>query len=280
MKVLSADIHKIILLALKEDIGTGDITTNSIVAKSTKAKATILAKQSGVISGLHVAELICKKIDKNISFKQKVKEGMHVSSSTIIAEADGNFRSLLTAERTVLNFLQRMSGIATETSKYVQAVSGLNTKILDTRKTCPGLRSLDKYSVKLGGGVNHRIGLYDMVLIKENHISAAGSITKAVELCRKNITKKTKIEVEVSTIDDTAEALRTVVDIIMLDNMPLKLMHEAVKLINGRCKTEASGGINMNTIRNVAETGVNYISVGSLTHSVTALDIAMYIKEL
>jgi len=280
MNTSQSGIHQIINLALKEDIGTGDITSNAIVPKSMLATAVIIAKQSGIISGLEIAELICNKVDKKIIFKRKVKEGCSVSANTKIAEMRGSSRSLLTAERTILNFLQRMSGISTETYQYESILADYKTKILDTRKTAPGMRALDKYSVKVGGGKNHRIGLFDMVLIKENHISAAGSITKAVELCKKNITTKTKIEVEVSTLDSVKEALVNKVDIIMLDNMSLDLMKKSVKLINGKSKTEASGGITLESLKDVAQTGVDYISLGAITHSVKALDIAMYISEL
>ena len=185
---------------------------------------------------------------------------------------------MLTGERTALNFLQRMSGIASITLKYVEMLSGLKTKILDTRKTVPGLRLLDKYSVKIGTGTNHRIGLYDMVMIKDNHIKAAGSISEAVKKVKGKLNKKIKVEVETATLDEVKEALNSGVDIIMLDNMSIKQMKEAVKIINGKVKIEASGGVDINSVRMIAETGVDYISVGALTHSVKALDIGMYFE--
>lgn len=270
-------INQIITLALKEDIGRGDVTTNSVVSKSQNAIAKIVAKEEGIICGLPIAELICSTFDKKIKIKKKVKEGAFVQAGTIITELYGSCNSLLTIERTILNFLQRMSGIATETNRYVKIIEGTKAKILDTRKTSPGLRLLDKYAVKTGGGKNHRIGLFDMILIKDNHINAAGSIEKAVELCRRKNSAKVKIEVEVSSLEQVKEALEAKADIIMLDNMNITQMKMAVKLINGKCKTEASGGITKKSIRKIAETGIDYISIGALTHSVKALDIAMYI---
>lgn len=279
MKNHQQNIGQIIKLALKEDIGTGDITSNLIVPKSKMGRAEIIVKQKGIICGLDIAKETCSHFDRKINFRKKVKEGTFVNPQTIAAELSGSFRSLLTVERTVLNFIQRMSGISTETFKYVEQLSGLNTKILDTRKTAPGQRLLDKYAVKKGGGKNHRIGLFDMILIKENHIAAAGSITKAVELCRKRMERKIKIEVEVSSIEELNEALANDVDIIMLDNMNVEMMKNAVGIIDHKTKIEASGGITLETIRKIAETGVDYISVGAITHSVKALDIAMYIQE-
>jgi nicotinate-nucleotide pyrophosphorylase (carboxylating) len=278
MKKMDSDIKRIVELALKEDIGSGDITSKSIVSKSLTARAEIIVKQEGIIAGLFVAEYICKVFDRELKFKPKIKDGSRVTAGITVAEIYGSFRSLLTIERTLLNFLQRISGIATAASVYVAELEGLKTKILDTRKTAPGLRLLDKYAIKTGGGKNHRIGLYDMVLIKENHISAAGSIVRAVNLVRKH-SPKVKIEVEVSNLESVSEALKSKADIIMLDNMDMSSMREAVALVNGRCKIEASGGITLANLREAAETGVDYISVGALTHSVKALDIAMYIER-
>ena len=276
MKFDRTEIDKIISYALKEDIGTGDITSTLIIPRDETAKAFLLSKEEGVIVGLQIAKSVFKKLDKNIKWRNLVKEGEFVSSGTKIAEVEGHYRALLTGERTALNFLQRMSGIASITLKYVEQLSGLNTKILDTRKTVPGLRILDKYSVKKGTGTNHRIGLYDMVMIKDNHIKAAGSISKAVTNVKNNLPKKIKIEVETTTMEEVKEALNSGADIIMLDNMSTTQMKEAVKIINGRAKVEASGGVGINSVRKIAETGVDYISVGALTHSVKALDIAMY----
>jgi len=276
MKLDKMEINKIISYALKEDIGKGDITSNLIIPHKKTAIAFLLAKEEGVIAGLQVAKFVFQKLDKNVRWNNLVKEGEVVTAGTKIAEVKGYYRALLTGERTALNFLQRMSGIASITLKYVEQLHGLKTKILDTRKTVPGLRILDKYSVKKGTGTNHRIGLYDMVMIKDNHIKAAGSISKAVTHVKNNLPKKIKIEVETTTVEEVKEALNSGADIIMLDNMSIKQMKEAVKIINRRAKVEASGGVEINSVRKIAETGVDYISVGALTHSVKALDIAMY----
>ena len=277
MKLNQKEIERVILTALKEDIGAGDITTNLIIGKKQQAKAFFLAKEDGIVAGLAIAKRGFYKLDKKIVWKSFVKDGNFVSVGTRIAEVKGSLRALLTGERTALNILQRMSGIATVTNCFVKIVNGTNTKILDTRKTVPGLRMIDKYAVKIGGGTNHRIGLFDMVLIKDNHIKAAGSITNAVAKIRKGITKKIKIEVETSNLDEVREALKNKVEIIMLDNMPVAMMKEAVKIIAGKAKVEASGNVNLKSIKAIAETGVDYISVGALTHSVKALDISMKI---
>jgi len=272
-------IQKIITDALKEDIQSGDITTNLIIPRGQKAKAYFLAKENGIIAGLPVAKEVFKKLDKNILWKSFIKEGERVKAGTKIAEVTGNLRALLSCERTALNILQRMSGIATVTSIYVDELKNTPATILDTRKTAPGLRILDKYAVKTGGGKNHRIGLFDMVLIKDNHIKAAGNITSAVSKIRAGSKKKIKMEVETRTLDEVREAINCKVDIIMLDNMPVKIMRAAVKIINGKIKTEASGNVNLKTLKRIAATGVDYISVGALTHSVKALDISMKIED-
>jgi len=272
-------IQKIITDALKEDIQSGDITTNLIIPRGQKAKAYFLAKENGIIAGLPVAKEVFKKLDKNILWKSFIKDGERVKTGIKIAEVKGDLRTLLSCERTALNILQRMSGIATITSIYVDILKNTTATILDTRKTVPGLRILDKYAVKTGGGKNHRIGLFDMVLIKDNHIKAAGSITNAVSKIRAGSKKKIKIEVETRTLDEVREAINCKVDIIMLDNMPVKMMRDAVKIINGKTKTEASGNVNLKTLKKIAETGVDYISVGALTHSVKALDISMKIEN-
>lgn len=279
MKLNDKELERIIITAFKEDIGNGDITTTLIVGKNQKAKAFLLAKEDGIISGLPAAKKVFKKLDKNIFWKNIVKEGTHVKAGTRIAEVKGTLHALLTGERTALNLLQRCSGIATTTTQFVEIAKGTNAKILDTRKTAPGLRLLDKYAVKTGGGTNHRIGLYDMVLIKDNHIKAAGSITEAVAKVKRGLKKKIKIEVETTNLDEVREAVNSRVDIIMFDNMSVKMMKAAVKIINGKIKTEASGNINLKTLRAIAKTGVDYISVGALTHSVKALDISMKIEN-
>jgi len=274
------ELIQIINLALKEDIGSGDVTTNLIVPDFQKGIAEIFVKEDGVIAGLSVANEVFKRLNNKITFRKFVKEGDKVSKGIKIAEVKGSLRTLLTGERTALNFLQRMSGIATFTAKFVAQLEGLNTKILDTRKTVPCLRMLDKYSVKIGGGTNHRFGLYDMVLIKDNHIKAAGSITRAVQLIRKKLKKKMKIEVETANLDEVKEALSNKVDIIMLDNMSVEMMEQAVKLIGGKAKVEASGNVTLENVRKIALTGVDFISVGALTHSVKALDISMKIQNI
>ena len=279
MKLYKKELDKIISEALKEDIGNGDVTTDLIVPREIVSEAFMIAKENGIIAGLQVPEAVFKKLDKKIIWKSLVEEGEHVSAGTEIARLKGSYRALLTGERTALNFLQRISGIATSTSKYVKMLEGLNTVILDTRKTAPGLRMLDKYAVEMGGGTNHRIGLYDMVLIKDNHIKATGGIIEAVKQIKNNLTKKIKIEVEVTNLDEVKLALKAGIDIIMLDNMSLKQMKKAIKLISGKAKVEASGGVNLKSVRAVAKTGVNFISVGALTHSVKALDISMNFKN-
>ncbi|MCL6099695.1 MAG: carboxylating nicotinate-nucleotide diphosphorylase [Bacteroidetes bacterium] len=280
MKLDKKEIDKIISCALTEDVGSGDVTTNLIVPKNEKSRASFYAKENGVIAGLTVAKSVFTKLDKKSVWKSFVKEGDRVNAGTRIAEASGSYRALLTGERTALNMLQRLSGIATQTSEFVRLAEGTKVRVLDTRKTVPGLRTLDKYAVKIGGGENHRFGLYDMVLIKDNHIKAAGGITSAVERIRKNLKTKIRIEVETSNLDEVCEAVNCNVDIIMLDNMTNDAMKEAVRIINGKIKVEASGNITVNNFRQIAEIGVDYISIGALTHSVKALDINMKIENL
>ena len=271
-------IKPVIDFALNEDIGSGDVTTNSIIFGDLNTRATMTAKADGVVAGLDVAEYVFKTLNPAIEWNPFVKDGDRVTKGALIVEVKGSFRALLTGERLALNFMQRMSGIATMTSVFVAAVEEYGTKILDTRKTVPGLRLLDKYAVKAGGGTNHRIGLYDMVLIKDNHIKVAEGIGNAVAEVRKHITPAIKIEVETTTVDEVKQALEAGADIIMLDNMTTPTMRECVKLINGRAKVEASGNMTIERIREVAATGVDYISIGALTHSVTALDISMNIE--
>ena len=270
-------IDKIIALAIEEDIDTGDITTNALVPETSMAVAEMTAKADGVISGIEIARKVFEQIDKNILWTPFVKEGDRVKKGDRIVRIEGSFRALLTAERTALNILQRMSGIATAASLYVKELEGTGTNLLDTRKTAPGMRILDKMAVKAGGGTNHRMGLYDMALIKDNHIKVAGGIPNAVMQVRKSIKPGISIEVEVTNLDETQQAIDSGADIIMLDNMNTAQMAQAVKLINGRAKTEASGNMTLSRIKEVASAGVNFISVGALTHSVTALDISMNI---
>lgn len=277
MKLDKKEIERVITTALKEDIGAGDITTNLLIAKNQKAIAFFLAKEDGIIAGLNIAKMVFQKLNRNVSWKSFIQDGEHVTAGMRFAEVKGPLRALLTGERTALNILQRLSGIATATNNFVTVVKDTNTKILDTRKTAPGLRLLDKYAVKLGGGTNHRIGLFDMVLIKDNHIKAAGSITNAVNKIKKGLTEKIKIEVETRNLEEVREALDCKVEIIMLDNMSVAEMKDAVMIIGGKAKIEASGNVNLQSLRKIAETGVDYISVGALTHSVKALDISMKI---
>lgn len=271
------ELEYIIDHAFREDIGDGDITTNNLVPENSVAKASMTAKADGVIAGLPIAEKVFKKIDPTLIWKPLVNDGDSVRKGDVIVEMQGSFRALLTGERLALNLLQRMSGIASETAKYVAEVNHTNVQILDTRKTVPGLRTLDKYAVKAGGGTNHRIGLYDLVMIKDNHIKIAGGIQTAVEQIRKSVPSHIKIEVETTNIEEVKEALNAGADIIMLDNMSNEAMLEAVKIVDGRAKTEASGNMNLERLKGVAETGVDFISIGALTHSVKALDISQNI---
>ena len=270
-------IDNLIDIALKEDVGTGDITTDTIIPPDQRAKALLTAKADGVIAGLLIAERVFRKLDSGVRWQNRVDDGKAAASKTVIAEVEGKLRALLTGERVALNFLQRMSGIATETSKYVSLLKSYRTKILDTRKTLPGHRMLDKYAVNMGGGTNHRIGLYDMVMIKDNHIKAAGNITKAVEAIKGKVAEGIKIEVETTNLDEVKEALEAKADIIMLDNMSTDLMRKAIRIIDGKAKVEASGSMNLERLKEVAVTGVDFISVGAVTHSVKALDISMNI---
>jgi nicotinate-nucleotide pyrophosphorylase (carboxylating) len=272
-----SQVDQIIENALREDVGEGDITTNLLFSEGVQSKAAILAKEEGILAGLLIAERVFRKLDKDIGWNEKKKDGDRVEPNQILVEISGSQRAILTCERLALNFIQRLSGIATLTSKYVKAVEGLSVKILDTRKTVPGLRILDKYAVFIGGGVNHRFGLYDGVLIKDNHIKFAGCISRAVRIIRERAAKGIKIEVETSTLDEVKEAFEAGADIIMVDNMTVDKIKKAVELIKGRALIEASGGVTLENIRRIAETGVDFISVGSLTHSPRALDIALYV---
>ncbi len=268
----------VINTALKEDFGNGDLTTDLIIPSSLNAKAFLQSKAEGIIAGLKVAESVFKKLDPEIKWRQLVNDGDKIKRGDVLVKFEGTYKAILTGERTGLNFLQRMSAIATAASKFVEAVSGTKVKILDSRKTAPGLRMIDKYAVKIGGGTNHRIGLYDMVLIKDNHIKIAGGITSAVNQVRAKLKSGIKIEVETSTIEEVEEAIKLKVDLIMLDNMSTEMMKHAVELINGSALIEASGNMSLDRVKEVADTGVDFISVGALTHSVTALDIAQYIE--
>lgn len=269
----------LINLALQEDVGNGDITTDNLIPAGEKRNAYMVAKADGVIAGLQVAEMVFRHFDHQLEWNPKVADGDTVSKGDVIVEFSATYRALLTGERTALNFLQRMSGIATISAQYSAAVAGTKTRILDTRKTLPGFRLLDKYAVKAGGATNHRIGLYDMVMIKDNHIMVAGGIGNAVKTIRAAVKPEIKVEVETTTLDEVQQALDAGADIIMLDNMDSQTMKAAVELIAGRARTEASGNMTLERLREVAATGVDFISVGALTHSVMALDISQRISE-
>ena len=272
-------IDKIIEQALLEDIGTGDITSESIVPSDLKAKGIIKTSEEGVVAGLDITYLIFKKLDSEIIFQEKIKDGTKITRGKVLAKISGSARTILKGERVALNFLQRMSGIATITFKFCQQVKDFPVRIFDTRKTTPGLRILEKYAVRMGGGHNHRFGLYDAVLIKDNHIAVAGGIKSAVNSVRKQISHTVKIEVEAENLSQLQEALKVQVDTIMLDNMDLETMKEAVKMVKGEALIEASGGITLEKVREIARTGVDLISVGALTHSVKSLDISMEILK-
>jgi nicotinate-nucleotide pyrophosphorylase (carboxylating) len=271
-------LRLIIHRALEEDLGDGDITTLSTVPPKSILQGTFIAKETGIAAGLEVVRETFTYIDPRATFSARVSDGKRVSKGTVLAAVRGNGRALLIAERTALNFFQRMSGIATTTRTYVDAVRKTKAIIVDTRKTAPGLRLLDKWAVRLGGGQNHRFGLYDMVLIKENHIAAAGGISQAVARVRANDAKKRFIEVEVRNLSELRETLELNVDRILLDNMSLKNMRDAVRITNGRTELEASGNVSLENVASVAATGVDIISVGKLTHSVRALDISFLIE--
>jgi len=268
------DISQCINRALEEDIGSGDVTTYSIVPAGASLRGRIIAKQNGSVAGLAVAKEVFRTLNREIVFEPKVEDGAQVKRGMVLAELNGDARALLTGERTALNFLGRMSGIATLTRQFVDEVAGTGAVILDTRKTAPGLRSLDKLAVRLGGGQNHRNGLFDMVLIKDNHIDFAGSITAAVERVRAGGTGL-PIEVETRTLENVREALQLGVERILLDNMSPETMREAVKIANGRANLEASGNVTLQNVLEVAQTGVDYISVGALTHSPRVFDVSL-----
>lgn len=267
---------------LAEDIGNGDITTETTIPSHSQSKAIIHAKETGIIAGIPVAALVFQVVDEELKFHSLVKDGEDVQKGTVIIEVEGSTRSILTGERLALNLLQRLSGIATKTKQYVDALQGLPTRLVDTRKTTPGHRMLEKYAVRIGGGHNHRFGLYDAVMIKDNHIKGAGSITAAVTNARHSIPHTMKIEVETESMEQIKEALAAGADIIMLDNMSTEAMREAVMYIKAQSShviVEASGGVTLDSIYEKAATGVDVISVGALTYSFQALDISLDLNE-
>ncbi|MFE4714535.1 MULTISPECIES: carboxylating nicotinate-nucleotide diphosphorylase [Paenibacillus] len=263
---------------LREDVGSGDITTQTTIPAGHESKAIIHAKESGVICGLPVAELVFEVVDPSLTFTAHVQEGQMLEKGTVIAEVEGSTHAILTGERLALNLMQRLSGVATRTSSFVQELEGLSTRLVDTRKTTPGHRMLEKYAVRVGGGANHRFGLYDAVMIKDNHIKGAGGIRQAIDRARKNIPHTMTIEVETENLEQVEEALAAGADIIMLDNMSTDMMKEAVARIKAKAphvRTEASGNVSLETVRGMAETGVDVISVGRLTYSFSSLDISL-----
>jgi len=267
---------------LAEDIGSGDITTETTIPSHSRSKAIIHAKESGIIAGLPIAKLVFEVVDTELRFEAQVQDGDFVEKGTVIAVVDGSTHSLLTGERLALNLMQRLSGIATKTRSYVDALKGLPVRLVDTRKTTPGHRMLEKYAVRVGGGSNHRFGLYDAVMIKDNHIKGAGGIRNAVESARSKIPHTMKIEVEAESLSQVEEALACGADIIMLDNMSTDKMKEAAALIKAKAPhviVEASGGVTLDTVHGIAACGVDVISVGALTYSFHALDISLDLNE-
>lgn len=278
--ILKEDLlDRLIEIAIEEDVASGDLATDAIIGKEGISHAIITAKADGIISGIEIARKVFARMARSeYSFEAYIKDGDAVKRGDKILEIKARYNDLLTAERLMLNFLQRMSGIATATHLLVSLIEGTKAVVLDTRKTAPGHRVTDKLAVRHGGGSNHRMGLYDMAMIKDNHIKTAGSISRAIEQVKAVTPLSVKVEVETTNLNEVEEALAGGADIIMLDNMTIETMKEAVALIAGRAKTEASGNITLERIREVAETGVDYISVGALTHSVKALDMSMNFK--
>jgi nicotinate-nucleotide pyrophosphorylase (carboxylating) len=278
----TGEIVQLVRAGLAEDVGPGDVTSEWTVPEDRTATARIIAKAPGVIYGLSPAGMAFAFVDPALGVQMLVKDGDPVSPGDVVLTLSGRARSILTGERLALNFLQQLSGVATLTRKYVEAIAGTGARILDTRKTTPGLRSLEKHAVKAGGGENHRFGLYDMVLIKENHIRAAGGITAAVEAVRRHNREGLKVEVETTNLSEVAEVLTLGVDRVLLDNMSLEMLCDAVALVRAsgvQIGTEASGGVSLATVRAIAETGVDFISVGALTHSAPALDLSLLIDQ-
>jgi nicotinate-nucleotide pyrophosphorylase (carboxylating) len=269
-------IEPLVRLALAEDLGRGgDITTDAVIPANTRMKAVVNAREAGVAAGYDAARLALKLVDPQATWTTLIAEGVTFARGAQLVRIEGSARSVLTAERTVLNFIGPLSGVATLTRKFVDAVSGTNAKIVCTRKTTPGFRALEKRAVRLGGGVNHRLGLDDAILIKDNHIAAAGGIAAALKRARVSVGHLRAIEIEVENLDQLREALKHSPDAVLLDNMSTALLKEAVGIVGGKAKTEASGGVRLDTVRAIAETGVDYISVGALTHSAVNLDVGL-----
>ena len=273
-------VRHLIEIALKEDIGSGDITTENLIAPDLDGSGVIVAKEPLVIAGLDVARQVFEHLDSKVILKSGCKDGDTVASKEIVAHVEGQLRALLMGERTALNFLQRLSGIATHVRSYIDKIGKTKVRLVDTRKTTPGWRILEKYAVRIGGAHNHRMGLYDGILIKDNHIAACGGVKKAVEQMQKHKSHLLKIEVEVSELDQVKEALGAGADVIMLDNMNIAQIREAVKIVDGRAMVEVSGGITQSSLKQLADTGVDIISVGALTHAARSVDLSMQIGAL
>jgi len=272
-------VTKLIDLSFEEDIGDGDHTSIACINENETGRSIIVAKEEGIIAGIDLAEYVFNKVDPAIQIKKFFSDGDKISNENIILEVQGSSRNILTSERTVLNFMQRLSGVATQTKKYVDELVGTKAKIIDTRKTTPGMRLLEKWAVRIGGGSNHRIGLFDMILIKDNHIDFAGGIERALEKTHQYLKEKNinlRIEIETRNVDEVRQVIKIGgVHRIMLDNFSPEMIKEALLIINGKYETEASGGITLSTLRKYAETGVNYISSGALTHSVKSIDLSL-----
>ena len=279
---ITSSIKATIERALSEDIGPGDVTTDALIPAGIRAVGALQIKAPGIIAGLEIALEVFRQTNPEVETRVSITDGSEVNRGDVVAEIDGNIDGILKGERVALNFLQRLSGIATETSRYVKAIQGTKARIIDTRKTVPGLRELEKYAVRMGGGHNHRYNLADGILIKDNHIAALRSqqfsIKDIVHRARQNSTHTLRIQIEVETFEEAIEALEAHADAILLDNMPLEEIQRVVKRVGNNCLLEASGGVNLETVMAIAETGVDLISVGALTHSVRAMDISLEIK--
>jgi nicotinate-nucleotide pyrophosphorylase (carboxylating) len=283
VKLSAAEIRAAVRLALAEDIGSGDATTLATVPANATAKAVMRAREPLVVAGIQFAEIAFRELSPKIKIEKLSRDGIRIAAGKTLLKISGPARAILTAERVALNFVQRLSGVATLTSQFVETIKGTRAQILDTRKTTPGWRRFEKYAVTCGGGKNHRIGLFDMILIKDNHLAALrnekpNAIATAISRAQKKF-PKLKIEVEADTLKQVEQAVAARADFILLDNMDLKQLRAAVKIVNGRAKTEASGGVNLKTVRAIAETGVDFISVGALTHSARAVDIGLDFEE-
>ncbi len=272
-------VKEIISLALKEDLGPGDITTDAVIKEKKRAKAKLIAKEEFILAGLPVFKAVFRQLSKDVVFEDLFKEGDLVRYGQVICYVDGPVSVILKAERTALNFLQRMSGIATAVRNFVKKVSHTKVKILDTRKTAPGMRLLDKYAVRIGGGSNHRLGLFDGILIKDNHISAIGSIKEAIQRAKSYAPHTLKIEVEVENLSQLREAIDSGADIVLLDNMGIEEIKKAVEIAKGKVLIEVSGGIKLSNVEKIAATGVDFISVGEITHSVKGVDISLELQR-